>query len=149
MGVAGLSMGGYCALALSLRHPSDFTVFGDYSGLASPTLDPPETALQVLFGGDEKLMASYDPSQILRTGRFEGLAGWFEVGTDDAQPLAATRSVAAEATSAGVDTCVLIRPGAHDFEFWKTSFEHSLPWMSAKLGLVPLPVDTHGATCSS
>ena len=147
-GVAGLSLGGFCSLMLPLRHPTQFIVFGAYSGLAVPTLDPPDSALSSLFGGDQQAMDAYDPTKILATKRFEGLSGWFEVGTDDSDPLRETKAVAAQASSAGMATCVLIRPGSHDFNFWHASFEHSLPWLSARLGLVPLPVDIHGADCS-
>ena len=59
-----------------------------------------------------------------------------------------TQGLAAKAQAAGIATCLLVRPGGHDFDFWHTSFEHSLPWMSARLGLIPEPVDTSGATCA-
>lgn len=93
-------------------------------------------------------MEAHEPSRILAARHFEGLSGWFEVGTDDLEPLKATKEVAPEAANAGVSTCVLIRPGDHDFDFWHRALENSLPWMSAKLGLVPMPVDTHGADCT-
>ncbi len=147
-GVAGLSMGGYCALMLELRHPDLFGVFGDYSGLDRPELDPPENALADLFGGNQQTMDGYEPVKILRAKSFPGLAGWFEVGTSDDGPLKATQQIAPLAEKAGITTCVLIRPGGHDFGFWHQAFEDSLPWMSARLGLVPMPVDTHGADCT-
>ncbi len=147
-GVAGLSLGGYCSLMLPLRHPGQFTVFGDYSGLATPALDPPGNALPDLFGGNQQKMDSYDPTKILPTRSFEDLSGWFEVGSGDSDPLKDTRAVVTQAQHAGIATCLLIRPGSHDFNFWTAAFQNSLPWMSARLGLVPLPVDTHGADCS-
>jgi enterochelin esterase-like enzyme len=146
-GVAGLSMGGYCALALSLRHPDRFGAFGDYSGLAQPALDPPDDALGDLFGGDQQAMDAHDPTRILATARFPQLAGWFEVGADDSDPRAAIEAVSAQASEAGIATCVLVRPGGHDFGLWHQAFEDSLPWLSQHLGLVTGPVDTHGATC--
>jgi S-formylglutathione hydrolase FrmB len=147
-GVAGLSMGGYCAVMLTLRHPTQFTVFGDYSGLDRPTLDAPGQALTDLFGGDQATLDAYSPLEILKGRSFPGISGWFEVGEQDAEPLKDTQGLAAKAEGAGLTTCLLVRPGGHNFDFWHTSFEHSLPWMSAQLGLVPLPVDTFGATCT-
>ena len=44
-GVAGLSTGGFCSSMIPLRDPDRFAVFGDYSGLDQPELDPPESAL--------------------------------------------------------------------------------------------------------
>jgi S-formylglutathione hydrolase FrmB len=148
-GVAGLSMGGYCAVMLSLRHPTQFTVFGDYSGLDRPTIDPPGSALTDLFAGDQATLDAYSPMKILDGRTFAGTAGWFEVGQQDSEPLQDTEELAGKAQAAGLATCVLVRPGGHNFDFWHTAFEHSLPWMSARLGLVPEPVDTFGATCSA
>ena len=52
--IAGLSEGGMCAAMLTLRHPDEYPVFADYSGLTSPTVeeavDPPAT-IRALFGG--------------------------------------------------------------------------------------------------
>ena len=93
-------------------------------------------------------MDTYDPTKILPTHRFPGLAGWFEVGLQDDQPLRETRAVIPLARRAGIATCVLLRDGEHDFAFWHEALVHSLPWMSARLKLIDPPVDTYGATCT-
>ncbi|HEY6531958.1 MAG TPA: alpha/beta hydrolase-fold protein [Acidimicrobiales bacterium] len=147
-GIAGLSMGGFCSLMLSLRHPQQFVVFGDYSGLSQPTLDPPDTALADLFGGDQQTMDAHDPTKILAGAHLSGLAGWFEVGESDSQPLEATRAVATQATQAGITACLLVRSGGHDFAFWHQALENSLPWISTQLGLLAPPAPTNGARCT-
>jgi S-formylglutathione hydrolase FrmB len=147
-GVAGLSMGGFCSLMLTLRHADLFAAFGDYSGLSQPTLDPPDSALTTLFDGNQQAMDAHDPTKILAGAHLTGLVGWFEVGESDADPLRATQAVAAQAEQAGITTCLLVRPGAHDFTFWHDALEHSLPWMATELGLLPPPAPTAGARCS-
>ncbi len=149
MGVAGFSDGAFCSLQLSLRHPDLFSTFGDYSGFSQPTLDPPKDALKEVFGGDQKAYDEHDPTKLLRGQRYPELSGWFEVGEQDPDPLEPTRAVAKQAAAAGIQTCTLIRPGGHDFGFWEQAFRNSLPFLSAKLGLTPMPKDLNGAVCEN
>lgn len=139
LAVAGLSAGGYCALMLSLRHGDVFPTFADYSGTSQPTLDAPGDALRDLFDGDRQAFDAHDPTVLLRTNRYPGLAGWFEVGEQDEQFRADVHRVAEEALRSGMATCVRTRPGGHDFAFWADAFRDSLPWLSARLGLTPVP----------
>jgi len=149
IGVAGFSDGAFCSLLLALRNPEVFTTFGDYSGYSQPTLDPPKEALKEIFKGDQAAYDAHDPTKILAGRQFPGLSGWFEVGEQDPDPLEPTRAVSKQAAAAGIATCTLIRPGGHDFGFWEDSFRHSLPFLSAKLGLTPMPSDLSGAVCEN
>ena len=78
---------------LALRHPSAYPTFASYSGFASPQYRDTTRAetIGTLFGGSADRFAAHDPAQILRTGRLDGMAGWFEVGAKDAAPLDALR----------------------------------------------------------
>jgi S-formylglutathione hydrolase FrmB len=140
--VAGLSEGGSCALMLALRHPDLFSVFGNYGGLAGPRLgdtnaDTASTIAQ-LFGGSQEAFAAHEPASLLATRKYPGMGGWFEVGTADAEPLAAARQLVPLAQQAGIATClVLVDGGGHDFGVFARAFTDSLPWISARLGLVP------------
>jgi S-formylglutathione hydrolase FrmB len=145
--VAGLSAGGMCSVMLTLRHPDVFTAFGDYSGLSAPELDPPGNALQDLFDGNQQAMDAHDPVKILQAQRFPKTSGWFEVGQSDTEPLADIQALVPEAQAAGIATCLLVRPGAHDFDFWTESLQNSLPWLAWRLGLTPPPTSTP-ATCT-
>lgn len=148
LGVAGFSVGGFCALMLPVRHPDVFSVFGDYSGFSEPTLDPPGDALTDLFSGDQQQFDDYDPTKLIPKQTFPGVSGWFETGSEDPDPLDPTKLVAAQATKAGMTTCLVIRPGGHDFFFWEQAFRNSLPWMSWRLGIAPKPVELPGAQCT-
>lgn len=149
--IAGFSEGGSCAIMLALRHPDMFTAFGDFGGLAGPRVgetnaDTADTVTQ-LFGGSQQQFAAHEPAALLAAQRFPQLGGWFQVGTADAEPLAAAQQLVPLATAAGISTCLVTMPGAgHTFDVWTAAFRDSLPWMAARLGLVP-PSPSHTSVC--
>lgn len=149
LAVGGLSAGGTCSVMLTLRHPQVYPTFASYSGFASPQYQEATQAetIDILFGGSEDRFAAHDPVQILRTRHFEGMAGWFEVGDQDTQPLDAAHNLQPAALRAGIGTCILVRPGGHSFDLWSQALTDSLPWLSWRLGLTPEP-DREPATCT-
>jgi S-formylglutathione hydrolase FrmB len=140
--VAGLSEGGNCALMLTLRRPDLYRTFGDYAGLSGPRPGESDAdtagAIQILFGGSQQRFDEHEPSVLLQQKKFPGVGGWFEVASDDREPLLAAEKLAPLAQRAGVDTCLVVLPGgSHTFGVFSRSFRDSLPWMAARLGLVP------------
>ena len=142
--VAGLSEGGTCAMVLALRHPAAFAAFGQFSGLVGPRVGESDgdTAATVdqLFGGSQHAFEAHEPTSLLTDpgDRYRLLGGWFEVGGDDAEPLTAARVLAPLAAQAGIDTCLVVVPGGqHTFAVWSTAFRDSLPFLVARLGIVP------------
>jgi S-formylglutathione hydrolase FrmB len=150
LALGGLSAGGTCSVMLALRHPDVYPTFASYSGFASPQYQETTRAqtIDTLFGGSEQNFAAHDPVQILPHGQFTGLAGWFEVGDQDDEPLAAARQLQPAALRAGIATCLLVRPGGHDFDLWSQALQDSFPWLSWRLGLTPEPAH-EPATCRS
>ncbi len=142
LAIGGLSAGGTCSIMLALRHPTVFPTFATYSGFASPQYQETTLAqtIDTLFGGSEDRFAAHDPVQLLRNGHFGGMAGWFEVGDQDQQPLEAAHNLQPAALRAGIATCILVRPGGHDFDLWSQALVDSFPWLSWRLGLTPEPV---------
>jgi S-formylglutathione hydrolase FrmB len=140
--VAGLSEGGTCAIMLALRHPDMFSAFGDFSGLVGPRIgetnaDTADTVTE-LFGGSQQQFEAHEPASLLAARRYPGLGGWFQVGADDSEPLAAAQQLAPLARSAGTATCLVVMPDlGHTFDVWSAAFRDSLPWLAARLGLVP------------
>jgi S-formylglutathione hydrolase FrmB len=150
LAIGGLSAGGTCSVMLALRHPTVYPTFATFSGFASPQYEETTLAqtIDVLFGGSEDAFAAHDPIQILRGMKFPGLAGWFEVGNQDQEPLEAARNLQPAALRAGIATCVLVRPGGHDFDLWSQALRDSFPWLAWRLGLTSQP--THEpAKCQS
>jgi len=132
--VAGLSEGGMCAALLTTRRPDVFSAFADFSGEPGPVLGHDHAAtLRVLFGGSKAAWREHDPATLLGRRRFDGHAGWFEVGRGDRGPLAAARRLDAAAREAGMTTQLVVRSGRHNFTFWSDAFRHALPWLTAWL----------------
>ena len=150
LAVGGLSAGGTSSLMLALRHPSVYPTFASYSGFASPQYEETTRAetIDTLFGGSEERFAAHDSAQLLRTGKFDGMAGWFEVGDQDTGPLAAAHDLQPPALRAGIATCILVRPGGHDFDLWSRALVDSLPWLSWRLGLTLQPT-SEPARCAA
>jgi S-formylglutathione hydrolase FrmB len=140
--IAGFSEGGMCALLLTLRRPTTFGTFGDFSGLLGPRVgetdaEVPATVAQY-FAGSEQEFVAHDPLTLLGARRFPGTGGWFEVGGADSDTAAAATHLAPAAREAGIETCLIVLDGlGHSFEAWSAAFRDSLPWMAARLGLVP------------
>ena len=86
-GVVGWSMGGTCAVDLTVMHPELFSVFVDIAGDHGPTAGTKEQTIERLYGGDAAQWAAYDPATVMsRHGPYRGVAGWFE---DTIKPVAA------------------------------------------------------------
>ncbi len=140
--IGGFSMGGMCALMLSIRHPDVFQTFADYAGLQSPTVgesvEIPNT-VQQLFGGSMTSYDAHNPPNILSTQKFPGMSGWFEVGQQDAGPLAAQTLVVPLAKLAGINVCAQEIPGEHSWSFAMQAFQNSFAWLVAHVGLTTTP----------
>lgn len=159
-GVAGWSMGGTCALDLTLMHPDAFTAFVDIAGDASPNTGDKAKTIATLFGGDANRYAAFDPATVItRHGRYSAVAGWFEIpdnaaaghrlltGTGigalsesphdglanpEGQDFAAN-SLCALASMNGVRCAVISQPGRHDWPFAAQAFDAALPWLAGRL----------------
>jgi S-formylglutathione hydrolase FrmB len=158
-GVAGWSMGGTCAVDLAVMHPDMFSAFVDIAGDRSPNVGPKDQSIARLFGGNAAAWADFDPATVIaRHGRYNGLAGWFDVPASsgprniaqEASPTlsaatvdpaanpegqdAAANSLCALATANGVTCVVVTQPGKHDWPFAAQAFAASLPWLASTLG---------------
>jgi S-formylglutathione hydrolase FrmB len=140
--VAGLSEGGSCAIMLALRHPDLFGAFADYSGLLGPRVGTGNAVgdtVAVLFHGSRQEFDAHQPAVLLAHHDYHHrLAGWFEVGDQDAGPVLAERHLAALAPAAGISSHLVVVPNqTHTFRFWRVAFADSLPWIADQLGRAP------------
>ncbi|BBZ46510.1 membrane protein [Mycobacterium parmense] len=158
-GVAGWSMGGTCAVDLSVMHPDMFSAFVDIAGDIRPNIGGTEPTIARLFGGNRAAWADYDPVTVMnRHGRYTGLSGWFDIPASagprnvaqEASPTltaattdpaanpegqdAAANSLCSAATAHGISCAVVSQPGKHDWPFAAQAFEASLPWLASALG---------------
>jgi S-formylglutathione hydrolase FrmB len=152
-GIAGLSMGGYGAIALALRYPEVFSAAASHSGSLSPFyLGPhpfdeparytrsvdslvrrfgPEAA--AIFGRDTSTWLSRDPAylarQLLRT-RGEDLmpALYVDVGRKD-HLINPNRDFHAKLRDLDIRHEYEERTGGHDWPYWQRNVRESLEWL--------------------
>ena len=133
--IAGLSMGGYCALNLGLRHRDRFATVVDLSGLTAPTFD---SGLRALFGDVADLTAVVDAntprSYVARLPRVPLERVWLDCGQDDdTGPLADITAIAPRLQSRGFDVALSTRSGGHEWAVWRAALADSIPWAAAAM----------------
>jgi S-formylglutathione hydrolase FrmB len=148
-GVVGWSMGGTCAVDLTVMHPDLFSAFEDIAGDRGPNAGTKAETIARLFGGSAEAWAAFDPATVItRHGPYTGVAGWFDVNdssqANNAQT-AAANSLCSVGTANGINCAVVAQPGKHDWPFASHAFAAALPWMAGRLGTpdvlpTPLPV---------
>lgn len=121
--LTGLSMGGYGAVLLSLRHAGLFDSVASTSGFLDPTgmfRFVPDAA-ERMWGGD---MESHDPRALLRSGsRPPRLA--LDCGTED-ELLQENRRNAQLLRELGVPHEYAEHPGGHDWDYWRARLPEHL-----------------------
>ena len=137
--VVGWSMGGTCAVDLTVMHPDVFSTFVDIAGDMSPNSGSKDQTIARLFGGNADAWADFDPSTVIkRHGPYTGVSGRFVAGGEPAgNPEgqdAAAKSLCALGSAYGIRCSVVTHPGRHDWPFAATSFAAVLPWLAAHLG---------------
>lgn len=165
-GIVGWSMGGTCALDLTVMHPELFSSFVDIAGDFGPDTGTKAQTIARLFGGDAKAWAAFDPATVItKHGRYSGVSGWFDISSDSLPPRHRSAPVAetggattngqqttarSEQTAAaeslchlgranGIDCAIVAQPGRHDWPFASRAFTAALPWLAGRLGTPGVP----------
>ncbi len=145
-GIVGFSMGGTCAVDLTVMHPDMFSAFEDIAGDLAPNSGTKDQTIARLFGGNAAAYASFDPTAVItRHGAYRGVAGWFAVNSQATpEQTSAANTLCALGNANGITGAVVTAPGAHDWPFASHAFATALPWLAAQLGTpgvapVPLP----------
>ncbi len=159
-GILGWSMGGTCAVDLTVRRPELFSAFVDIAGDIGPNSGTKAQTISRLFGGDADAWAAFDPATVIaRHGQYGGVSGLYEVATpsrgvggdgpDVSNPEGqnrAARTLCTLGVEHGIACTVLQLPGRHDWPFANQAFGAALPWLAGRLGspsaaVLPLPGD--------
>ena len=158
-GIAGLSMGGYGAVALALEHPDVFGAAASHSGVVSPlyigpkpfrepakyatTFDELRLAAvpflgryQMFWGEDLDRWRANDPASLAaalrrRGGRMPALS--IDCGVDDPY-VEQNRALHSELTRLQITHVYAEWPGAHTWRYWSTHVRESLAWMGQRIG---------------
>jgi len=157
-GVAGLSMGGYGAVALSLAYPDVFSAAASHSGVLAPargsaratvsegtfTLDAIRASyserlwplLSPVFGKDSVSWASRDPAQLaarlLRRHKELMPALRIDCGVDDPF-LVQSRAFRDALQRLGVQHEYAEYRGSHTWDYWRVHGAESAAWLAARL----------------
>ncbi|HEY2501171.1 MAG TPA: alpha/beta hydrolase-fold protein [Mycobacterium sp.] len=160
-GILGWSMGGTCAVDLTVAHPDLFSAFVDIAGDAGPNTGSKASTIATLFGGNANAYAAFDPTTVIIKNRhYSGVYGWFDVpgaarpqhryitaagigavavGAHD--PVAnpegqdfAANSLCTVGSAHGIRCTVVSQPGRHDWPFAAQAFVTALPWLAGRLG---------------
>lgn len=134
--MGGLSMGGYCAQIIPLRHPTSFGFFGNFAGTTMPTYPD---GMSALFGSVPDLDAtvnSYTSTWVIQNKpESRTVAGQVMIGKqDNPRDIADEQRFVAAAKSLGMDVEFITFDGRHDFNFWKEAFQKWLPWALSRMG---------------
>ena len=166
-GVAGWSMGGTCAVDLTVMHPEMFSAFVDVAGDFFPNAGNKAQTIARLFGGNTDAWAAFDPTTVIsRHGPYRDVAGWFAISSDGppaprrdlamndsgairlagreaadnpGNQTAAAYSLCALSRANGIDCAVVPQPGKHDWPFADRAFAAALPWLAGQIGTAGVP----------
>lgn len=164
-GIVGWSMGGTCAVDLTVMHPTLFSAFVDIAGDFYPNAGNKTQTIVRLFGGNEDAWSAFDPTTVItRHGSYTGLSGWFAISSPgppspdnavadtttmrlagrDAAANPGNQAAAANALCAlgranGIYCAVVPQPGKHDWPFADRVFAAALPWLAGQLATPGVP----------
>ena len=153
--IAGLSMGGFGALMLSMRHPDLFSAAASHSGVDSLIFMGPfpyTTGAKVermtsvkqwggpfveinrwmrgLLGDDVAHWKEYDPTTLVEKLEPGTLALYLDCGTEDGFALNHGASWLHDLLLAKkIDHAFFVGPGKHDFDFWVKRLPESLKFL--------------------
>jgi S-formylglutathione hydrolase FrmB len=168
-GIVGWSMGGTCAVDLTVMHPDLFSSFVDIAGDTGPNAGTHDQTVARLYGGNTAAWAEFDPATVMaKHGPYQGVSGWFAISTDkptqhksvagsdavglggrDAQGMQSDQTEAANTLcglgrAKGITCSVVPTTGRHDWPLATQVFTASLPWLAGALHTpgvptIPLP----------
>lgn len=146
--ISGVSMGGYGALMLAMRHPDLFSSASAHSAMLLPApiheLPPRLRAsyqsrfFEAVFGNpiNEAYWSRYNPIELARTVRgLDRVAWYFDCGTEDRYGFFQGAAKLHEALEqAGVPHEYHLFPGGHGWAYLRTTLHRSLQFHSAHFG---------------
>jgi S-formylglutathione hydrolase FrmB len=155
-GIAGLSMGGYGALAIAMKNPDVFSAAASHSGIASLLYDGPHpfqpgqgrratryeawgmtypasfrAHMQKVFGPDLDAWRAHDPAVMAEDLRPGSLALYIDCGTEDGFQLQDGAAHLSEILrERGVAHELFLVPGNHNFGLWRVRIRESLAFFA-------------------
>jgi S-formylglutathione hydrolase FrmB len=164
-GIVGWSMGGTCAVDLTVMHPELFSSFLDIAGDTGPNAGTKDQTIARLYDGDAAAWAQFDPKTVMTAhGPYRGVSGWFAISTDkptqhkmggasddavglggrDANGMQSDQTEAANALCGlgranGIACSVVPTTGRHDWPLATQVFTAAFPWLAGSLHTPGVP----------
>ena len=144
-GITGISMGGFGAMKIALKHPGLFGAVSSLSGALIPIgIDDirrygwmTRLTLKRVFGRDPdpKTLSVNDVWDLLRTARFARapFVVHLRAGTEDFYGLdGVAAQYGALLNEHGVPTEVVLEPGGHDWDYWRRALVSIAGWHAGR-----------------
>ncbi|HZX02800.1 alpha/beta hydrolase [Kribbella sp.] len=140
--IAGFSMGGTCALDLTVQYPEVFKHFVDISGDLVPYTGTPAQTLHDLYGGNVAAQHANEAILVMRAhGPYTGVTGQFLTSADEVRHQNEAQELSRAGAKVGIHSLVVITPGAHTWQFAAPAFATAFPWLVTQL---THPANPHG-----
>lgn len=135
--IAGVSMGGFGAMSIALRHRGRYAAAVSLSGALFLTLPTGRRVYMAAFGFPGPMQwrfATINPYDLVRLGYADGLPIWLDCGADDLSKFTrGLRGTSAALTAAGVPHVARFREGGHRWSVWRAALADILPWVGRQL----------------
>jgi enterochelin esterase-like enzyme len=126
----GYSTGGFCAMNLSLRHPTEFAAAINLSGNYIPYVD--ETTGE-LFGHDPAARKANNPADTVSQPRQCPLSFYLFSSKGDPVGAREMRQFVPKIKPPDAVTAVTLPAGGHNFNVWRTALPDAFVWASRVL----------------
>lgn len=138
--IAGLSMGGYGAVKLALKHPDVYCAGISYSGavLAANRSETPDWSpskdWSAIFGANPSGGPDDTVALAKKIDKAKAPALWIDCGVDDFL-IEENRKFHGLLADLQLPHEYFEHPGAHSWEFWDGAIQRTLPWLTGILAI--------------
>lgn len=145
--VAGLSMGGYGALKLGLKHPGRFSLVGSFSGSPRAVMDTVSATVRDAFGPAGSTARAENDLLALARGASAANAPYFylDVGSGDGL-LAGNRALVEVLSARPLAYEYHEVPGTHGWEFWDRRLPVFLRLVEERIARLPAAGPAEGCS---
>ncbi len=132
-GITGLSMGGFGAVTLTLRHPDLFCAAASLSGIMDIVAHGSQWGLQSAFGNPDSTLEywkAHNPLDLIENHRGKDLPPLFLICGAEGFAFQENQIVARRLAEKGADFLFLFPPGTHSHPFWKETIGEGLKYLN-------------------
>ncbi|MFT5430242.1 MAG: putative tributyrin esterase [Myxococcota bacterium] len=144
--IAGVSMGGFGALSVAMRHPDAFDAVLSFSGALFRKPPAGRSVYLKAFGYPGAVDRNFpfvNPMDLATMGRADNLRIWLDCGSEDLPKFTGgLRALSSVLERRGVEHVARFRPGRHHWDVWLAALTESMPWLEAQWKASSLAAET-------